>query len=86
MAKGPSYRLYPGPSGKQVPIGKKMSYCEEHKKLNDDIKGIKQGIDKIRANHLRQLNYKLNVFLWVVSVAFATIAILTSMIAQGIAR
>ena len=61
-------------------------YCEEHNKLNEDIKDIKQGVEKIRDNHLRHLNYKLNVILWVVSVAFATIAILVGIIAQGLSR
>lgn len=63
-----------------------MTFCEEHERLNQDIKDIKQGIDKIRDNHLRHLNYKLNIILWVVSVAFATIAILTGIIAQGMGR
>ena len=61
-------------------------YCEEHKRLNEDIKDIKQGVEKIRDNHLRHLNYKLNVVLWVVSVAFATIAVLVGIIAQGLSR
>ena len=60
--------------------------CEEHEKLNQDIKDIKAGIDKIRDNHLRHLNYKINIILWVVSVAFATIAILTGIIAQGMTK
>ena len=58
-----------------------MNYCDEHKAMNRDIKDIKLGIDKIRDNHLRHLNYKLNIILWVVSVAFATIAILIAIIA-----
>jgi hypothetical protein len=63
-----------------------MTFCEEHKSMNRDIKDIKQGIDKIRDNHLRHLNYKLNIILWVVSVAFATIAILVGIVAQGMGR
>ena len=63
-----------------------MVYCNEHKNLCRDVKDIKAGIDKIRDNHLRHLNYKLNIILWVVSIAFATIAILTGIIAQGISR
>jgi hypothetical protein len=63
-----------------------MTFCEEHKAMNQDIKDIKQGVEKIRDNHLRHLNYKLNIILWVVSVAFATIAILTGIIAQGMTR
>ena len=60
-----------------------MNFCEEHKKLNNDIEDIKQGIEKIRDNHLRHLNYKLNAVLWVVSAAFATIAILAGIIVQS---
>jgi hypothetical protein len=41
--------------------------------MNQDIKDIKQGVEKIRDNHLRHLNYKLNIMLEVVSVTFATI-------------
>ena len=63
-----------------------MTFCEEHKSMNQDIKDIMQGVEKIRDNHLRHLNYKLNIVLWVVSVAFATIAILTGIIAQGMSR
>jgi len=63
-----------------------MEYCKEHKAMRKDIKDIKQGVEKIRDNHLRHLNYKLNIILWVVSVAFATIAILVGIVAQGMGR
>ncbi len=60
--------------------------CEEHEKLNEDIKDIKYGIEKIRDNHLRHLNDKLNIILWVVGIAFTAITIISGMIVVVLSR
>ena len=60
-----------------------MTYCDEHDSLCRDVKDIKQAVETIRDNHLKHLDYKLNLVLWVVGVAFTTIAIIVGIIAQG---
>jgi hypothetical protein len=60
-----------------------MPFCDEHESLCRDVRDIKQGIDSIKNNHLKHLNDKLNLVLWVVGVAFTTIAIIVGLIAQS---
>ncbi len=63
-----------------------MPFCDEHNNLCRDIKDIKQVVEAIKNNHLKHLEERLNLVLWVVGVAFATIAIIVGIIAQGAFR